>query len=140
MADLEHDAASSGTMWRSSLGSQETSYANFPADGSNASPNGEKATLEHVEQIHTNERVPGHTNYYEKGGLRTYGDGEDHDHEPKMTFSRAMSLVAMAFRKHLFLCLRGNSVDDEHSLDWQSNPCLPFRWNTAIHLRRLGRH
>jgi len=77
MADLEHDAASS--------------------DGSNRSPNGEKATLEHVEQIHTNERVPGHTNYYEKGGLRTYGDGEDHDHEPKMTFSRAMSLVAMAF-------------------------------------------
>lgn len=36
----------------------------------------------HVEAIHTNERVPGHPGYYEKGGLRTYGDDEDHDHEP----------------------------------------------------------
>jgi MFS family permease len=41
--------------------------------------------------------VPGHTNYYEKDGVRTYGDGEDHDHEPKMTFARIMSLIAMAF-------------------------------------------
>lgn len=24
----------------------------------------------HIEAIHTNERVPGHTNYYEKDGLR----------------------------------------------------------------------
>ncbi len=37
---------------------------------------------EHVEHITTRERVPGHENYYEKNGLRTYGDGEDHDHEP----------------------------------------------------------
>ena len=36
----------------------------------------------HLEAIHTNERVPGHENYYEKNGLRTYGDDEDHDHEP----------------------------------------------------------
>lgn len=35
-----------------------------------------------MEAIHTNERVPGHANYYEKNGLRTYGDDEDHDHEP----------------------------------------------------------
>lgn len=34
-----------------------------------------------VEAVHTNERIPGH-NYYEKNGLRTYGDNEDHDHEP----------------------------------------------------------
>jgi hypothetical protein len=58
-----------------------------------------KPTLDHVEQIHTNERVPGHSNYYEKDGLRTYGDGEDHESEPKMTFARMMSLIAMAFRK-----------------------------------------
>ncbi|KAG8629479.1 hypothetical protein KVT40_003344 [Elsinoe batatas] len=57
----------------------------------------EKAAVQQVEQIHTNERVPGHSNYYEKDGLRTYGDGEDHDHEPKMTFRRFMALVAMAF-------------------------------------------
>lgn len=54
--------------------------------------------MAHVEAIHTNERVPGHHNYYEKDGLRTYGDGLDHDHEPKMSFARIMSLVAMAFR------------------------------------------
>ncbi|KAI9737876.1 MAG: hypothetical protein M1834_009246 [Cirrosporium novae-zelandiae] len=52
---------------------------------------------EQVEQVQTNERIPGHENYYEKDGLRTYGDDEDHDHEPKMTFHRIMSLVAMAF-------------------------------------------
>ncbi|KAK5069331.1 hypothetical protein LTS08_008477 [Lithohypha guttulata] len=53
--------------------------------------------LSHVEQVHTNEKVPGHPNYYEKDGLRTYGDGEDHDVEPPMTVNRALSLVAMAF-------------------------------------------
>ncbi|KAK5682360.1 hypothetical protein LTS10_005487 [Elasticomyces elasticus] len=66
-------------------------------EGSNRTPDVEKAALGHIEQIHTNERVPGHTNYYEKDGLRTYGDGEDHDHEPPMSFKRAMSLLAMAF-------------------------------------------
>lgn len=40
---------------------------------------------EHVEQIHTNERVPGHAEYYEKNGLRTYGDDADHDHEPPVS-------------------------------------------------------
>lgn len=40
------------------------------------------AHVESLEPIHTNERVPGHDNYYEKDGLRTYGDGQDHDHEP----------------------------------------------------------
>lgn len=53
--------------------------------------------MQHVEQIHTNERVPGHPNYYEKNGLRTYGDDEDHDHEPPWSAKRIMSLVAMAF-------------------------------------------
>ena len=50
-----------------------------------------------VEQIHTNERVPGHTNYYEKDGLRTEGDGLDHWQKPQMSFKRLMSLIAMAF-------------------------------------------
>jgi len=53
--------------------------------------------VQRVERIATLEQVPGHSNYYEKDGLRTYGDGEDHDHEPPMSFSRLMSLVAMAF-------------------------------------------
>lgn len=45
---------------------------------------------EHIEHITTHDRVPGHENYYEKDGLRTYGDGEDHDHEPPMSFRRLM--------------------------------------------------
>ena len=57
--------------------------------------------MDHVEQVHTNERVPGHANYYEKDGLRTQGDGVDHDAEPKMSFARMMSLVAMAFCMYL---------------------------------------
>lgn len=68
-------------------------------DASDSSPDGSKPNMAHVEAIHTNEQVPGHTNYYEKGGLRTYGDDADHDHEPKMSFARIMSLIAMAFRK-----------------------------------------
>ncbi|KAL1636077.1 hypothetical protein SLS56_001429 [Neofusicoccum ribis] len=63
-------------------------------------------TLEHtqtgttnngVEPIRTISKVPGNPNYYEKNGLRTYGDGEDHDHEPPMTAKRFMAIVAMAF-------------------------------------------
>jgi hypothetical protein len=63
-----------------------------------------KANEQRVEHVHTNERVPGHPNYYEKNGVRTYGDGEDHDAEPPMNFNRIMALVAMAFRK-LSLCI-----------------------------------
>ena len=37
---------------------------------------------EQLENIRTISRVPGNDHYYEKGGLRTYGDDEDHDHEP----------------------------------------------------------
>lgn len=48
---------------------------------STLSPNAEKTGAQ-MEAIHTNERIPGHANYYEKNGLRTYGDDEDHDHEP----------------------------------------------------------
>ncbi|KAL1620662.1 hypothetical protein SLS54_006018 [Diplodia seriata] len=63
-------------------------------------------TLEHtstattndaIELVHTISNVPGNPSYYEKGGLRTYGDGMDHDHEPPMTLKRFMPIVAMAF-------------------------------------------
>lgn len=37
---------------------------------------------DHVEVVRTISRVPGNPHYYEKDGLRTYGDDEDHDHEP----------------------------------------------------------
>ncbi|KAF4637255.1 hypothetical protein G7Y89_g839 [Cudoniella acicularis] len=52
---------------------------------------------DHLEIVRTISQVPGNSHYYEKDGLRTYGDDEDHDHEPPMTFHRFMSLVAMAF-------------------------------------------
>lgn len=42
----------------------------------------EKTPGSHLENVKTNERVPGHPGYYEEGGLRTYGDDMDHDHEP----------------------------------------------------------
>jgi hypothetical protein len=57
----------------------------------------EKVIGEHIEEIHTNERVPGHPGYYEKDGLRTYGDDEDHDHEPPWTKTRILALVSQAF-------------------------------------------
>ena len=40
-----------------------------------------------LEVIRTVSRVPGNPNYYEKDGLRTYGDDEDHDHEPPVRVS-----------------------------------------------------
>ena len=56
----------------------------------NRSADMEKTGGEHIESletIRTNEGVPGHPNYYEKDGLRTYGDGQDHDHEPPVRFT-----------------------------------------------------
>jgi hypothetical protein len=54
-----------------------------------ATPPNEKddvaGTNEHLETIRTVSRVPGNTHYYEKDGLRTYGDDEDHDHEPPVS-------------------------------------------------------
>ncbi|TVY57147.1 Trichothecene efflux pump TRI12 [Lachnellula cervina] len=64
---------------------------------SNGSAGGEPQEVKQMERIAVHDQVPGHDNYYEKNGLRTYGDGEDHDHEPPMSPKRFMSLTAMAF-------------------------------------------
>jgi hypothetical protein len=48
---------------------------------------GAASSPQHLETIRTVSRVPGNTHYYEKDGLRTYGDDEDHDHEPPVRFS-----------------------------------------------------
>lgn len=50
----------------------------------------EKKFEAQVEQVHTNEKVPGHPEYYEKDGLRTYGDDEDHDHEPPVSHGHCL--------------------------------------------------
>jgi len=54
------------------------------APSSTSSP-AEKEIGTQLQPVHTIERVPGHASYYEKDGLRTYGDNEDHDHEPRVS-------------------------------------------------------
>ena len=53
------------------------SASSTPPPASNSSA-GDKQQAVEVEKIVTHDQVPGHNNYYEKNGLRTYGDGEDH--------------------------------------------------------------
>ncbi|KAI6827056.1 MFS multidrug transporter-like protein [Hortaea werneckii] len=88
---------------------QATPSASSPGTPPSPSDNmHEKTAPSHIEQIPTHDRVPGHTNYYEKNGLRTYenpsgaanaltNDPESHNATPRMTFRRLMSLTAMAF-------------------------------------------
>ena len=100
----------------------------------------EKEVPTHVEQIHTNERVPGHPGYYEKDGLRTYGDDEDHDHEPPVC-----SLASLCIRTSLT-----NQTDDHFSsielgvhgvsLDWLASPSLCRSLPTRVHLSRASRY
>ena len=53
------------------------------------SPSGEGITSPMTEKLESNldssERIPAHPNYYEQNGLRTYGDDQDHDHEPPVS-------------------------------------------------------
>ncbi|OQN95294.1 hypothetical protein B0A48_18525 [Cryoendolithus antarcticus] len=67
------------------------------SQASDRSPAGEKTTMSHFEKARTNERVPGHLNHFDENGVRTYWGGIDHAPEPKMSFQRMMSLIAMAF-------------------------------------------
>lgn len=82
-----------------------------------------------VEPIHTNERVPGNTHYYEKNGLRTYGDDEDHDHEPPVGVSFRQAYEAQVLMDISPDDPSQNHVLDCHGfpLDWLSDPHLPFR-------------
>lgn len=89
-------------------------------NSSESSVRGEKDNTDaHVEVLAAQRKGVDHPAYYEKNGLRTYGDDEDHDIEPpvsistaaldaslcghpgadfsQMSFHRIMSLVAMAF-------------------------------------------
>jgi hypothetical protein len=100
------------------------------------SPIDDKEAAAHVEQIHTNERVPGHAGYYEKDGLRTYGDDEDHDHEPPVR----PFCVPFIFQ---FLTIVADDVPQSYvlgsdgiSVDWVTGPCLHPRRLSALHIRR----
>lgn len=70
-----------------------------------SSPVEEKVVSSQIEAVHTNERVPGHPAYYEKNGLRTYGDGQDHEHEPQVQhlFYHPSGIVADIWKR----CLSG---------------------------------
>jgi hypothetical protein len=79
--------------------SNEPTALETPSTSSSAKDSGtaQHEHRENLEVIRTISRVPGNSHYYEKDGLRTYGDGEEHDAEPPMSFKRIMSLIAMAF-------------------------------------------
>jgi hypothetical protein len=50
---------------------------------------------QHLEVVRTISRVPGNPNYYEKDGLRTYGDGVDHSHYNTVSPSNLPSLSGL---------------------------------------------
>jgi hypothetical protein len=53
----------------------------------------ERTNTNNLEVIRTISRVPGNPNYYEKNGLRTEGDGADHNHENKVRYRMSRMLV-----------------------------------------------
>jgi hypothetical protein len=65
-----HDATAHSPHSENSMEGSLEKEAGAPADAT-------KAT--HLETIRTVSRVPGNPNYYEKNGLRTYGDDEDRE-------------------------------------------------------------
>ena len=94
----------------------------------------EKAAAQ-IETVHTNERVPGHANYYEKNGLRTHGDDEDHDHEPPVR-SSSLRLHDDLLIRWFADELQPTYVAYRHglSLDWLANSGLPLRRCPSVHI------
>jgi hypothetical protein len=72
---------------------ETTRHEEHAASENSSTPPNEKVhktgdgEAEHLEATKTVSRVP-NPHYYEKDGLRTYGDDEDHDHEPPVSPSR----------------------------------------------------
>jgi hypothetical protein len=87
--------------------------------------------IEHTERIVTHDRVPGHENYYEKNGLRTYGDGEDHDHEPPVSSLNAAQEFSLT---HIVAFLSSVNVVNSNGvpLDWIADSCLHL-WLVDLH-------
>ena len=105
------------------------------------SPPDEKVVGTQDENVKTNEPVPGHPGYYEKGGLRTYGDDEDHDHEPPVCQAATIEIPTEA--DDVSDELQEVHVPGRHGLplDWLSDPGLHLRWHSTTDLqrnRRLG--
>lgn len=95
----------------------------------------EKAAHSEVERIASHDRVPGHEDYYEKNGLRSDGDGEDHNLEPPVSPDNSafvpslMCIVALIPSDDVFDC---NGIP----LDRIPNSCLYLRFvNSLLKLR-----
>lgn len=52
----------------------------------------EETSETRVDLMRETSKVAGNPNYYEKDGLRTYGDDQDHDHEPPVSFHKRNTL------------------------------------------------
>lgn len=115
---------------------EKTSNSSDANSTSSADKNGADG---HIEQIHTNERVSSHAHYYEKDGLRTYGDGEDHDHEPPVSEPQCLRLG----------CYSPVLIDDREeaigtgrsgiSVDWLPDTRLSPWWHSSNYLCRHRR-
>jgi hypothetical protein len=110
------------------------STASTPPSGSAHVADEKVSTPDHVEHIATHDQVPGHDNYYEKNGLRTYGDGEDHDHEPPVSEVPVENSAALC--SHELDVIQEINVSYRHGLhlDWVSNTCLHLRSHPSLHL------
>jgi hypothetical protein len=76
---------------------ETTRHEEHAASENSSSPPNEKAhetdgKAKHLETIRTISRVS-NPHYYEKDGLRTYGDDEDHDHEPPVSPFRCFTTL-----------------------------------------------
>jgi hypothetical protein len=78
---------------------------------------------ENLEPIRTISRVPGNTHYYEKDGLRTYGDDEDHDHEPPVSSSSPFAYLALICTL-VVLPPTHVTYSNGISLDWVTDSCV----------------
>ena len=90
-----------------------------------------------VEKVPSNEIVPGHPGYYEKDGLRTYGDDEDHDHEPPVLIVWQCGLNHVT-NVNLSVVLEPDHVIDCHGvlMDRLSNSSIHLRCYPPVHLSR----
>ncbi|KAL8965102.1 MAG: hypothetical protein Q9183_004027 [Haloplaca sp. 2 TL-2023] len=84
------------------------------SSASESSPTGHKSS--DLEAVHTPDKVHGHKEYYEKDGLRTYGDDEDHDHEPPVGDPRKLH-ERQAWANMMLRCPSSASC---HWLPWLS--------------------
>jgi Major Facilitator Superfamily len=115
----------------------EEHAAGTVSDHSSTPPN-EKANdfgnahkTEHLEAIRTVSRVP-NPNYYEQDGLRTYGDDQDHDHEPPVSF-KCYTISGLPTDTSPLDEYAPSDVSGCHGLplDWISDSSVPF-WSVVF--------